>query len=184
MITKAFDGLAAAVKAAVTLVLAAMLSLLAFQVFMRSVLDMPPSWTEEIALAGFTWAVMLGIPLCLRERGHVRMDIVVDQLPAPVQWALEKLSSLLILGTGAFLAYSGWFYMLNASGTTSAAIGYPMPWLYASAPVSGALITLFAAEAIFLAPAEVRGGDREAVPEPAAADAAPAAPRALGAPTP
>lgn len=130
----------------------AMLAVLAYQVFMRSALAMPPSWTEEVALLGFSWAVLLAVACGVREGIHVRMDLLLDALPRRLRPWLERVILLSIAFVGAFLAWSGWYYTIAAAGTTSAAIAYPMPLLYASAVVCGALVVLFALEGLLATP--------------------------------
>jgi TRAP-type C4-dicarboxylate transport system permease small subunit len=135
----------------------AMLAVLGYQVFMRSVLSKPPSWTEEVALLAFSWAVLLAVAYGVREGIHVRMDLLLDALPWRLRPWLERLILLSIVFVGAFLAWAGWHYTIAAAGTTSAAIAYPMPLLYASAVVCGALVVLFALERLLTNPAPEPG---------------------------
>ena len=83
------------------------------------------------------------------------MDLLVDHLPKPLQLALERLISLAIAGVGVFIAWSGANYVGDTAGATSAAIGYPITYLYACAPVCGVLIAIFGLERALLgAPAQ------------------------------
>ncbi len=145
------DRIAAAVRGLVFVLASVMLVALALQVTMRYVLGQALSWTEEIALACFTWTVLLAVALGVRDASHVRMDLLVDRLPAPARRFAEQAILLLVALLGAFLAWSGTRYVLDAEGATSAATGYPTGWLYAAAPVCGALIVVFAIERIWLA---------------------------------
>ena len=63
----ALGWIAAGTALAVRALTLAMLAVLAYQVFMRSALARPPSWTEEVALLGFSWAVLLGIANGVRD---------------------------------------------------------------------------------------------------------------------
>lgn len=127
-----------------------MLVVLTLQVFMRSVLNAPPSWTEEVALLAFSWAVLLGVAYGVREGIHVRMDMLLDALPPALNRWLERLVLVAVGGVGAYLLLAGWHYTESAAGTTSAAISYPMPLLYASVVVCGALVLVFAVERLLL----------------------------------
>ena len=60
--------------------------------------------------------------------------------------------TLLVTGVGGFIAWAGQAYVVDSFGATSAAIGYPTAWLYACAPVSGALMLVFAFEHLLLGP--------------------------------
>lgn len=130
-----------------------MLVVLTVQVFMRFVVGQALSWSEEVALTCFSWSMLLAMALGVRELVHVRMEVVLEWFPDGMRAVIERLSALLILLFGLFLAWSGYDYVLDSFGTTSAAIAYPMAWLYAAAPACGLFIALFAAEQLFLGPA-------------------------------
>ena len=63
-----------------------MLVSLSLQVVMRYVFDKAPSWSEELALACFSWSMLLAIAAGVRGAIHVRMDLLVDHLPKPRSW--------------------------------------------------------------------------------------------------
>jgi TRAP-type C4-dicarboxylate transport system permease small subunit len=66
---------------------------------------------------------------------------------------VDRLIAFAIFALGVFIAWAGVRYVIDSLGTTSAAIGYPIAYLYACAPVCGALIALFSLErAVFGAP--------------------------------
>ncbi|QHE83466.1 TRAP transporter small permease [Hydrogenophaga sp. BPS33] len=144
----ACGALATAVRWLVIALALVMLAALAGQVFMRYVFDRAPSWTEEFAITCFGWSMLLAIALGVRDGIHVRMDLLVELLPPAVQRVIERLMLLLIAGCGGFLVWAGVRYAGDTAGAVSAAIGYPLTWLYASAPVSGALVCLFALERV------------------------------------
>ena len=153
LLRRAFDRLAAAVRVAVVVLALAMLAALSLQVFMRFVVGQPLSWSEELALACFSWSMLLGIALGVREAIHVRMDLLADRLPQPLRHALDRLVACATAGVGAFVAWAGAGYVADSLGTTSAAIGYPIAFLYACAPACGGRVALFALEVAVLGPA-------------------------------
>ncbi|MBA4264883.1 MAG: TRAP transporter small permease [Comamonadaceae bacterium] len=148
----AFTHLASAVRAVVVALVAVMLSALALQVVMRYVFGQALSWSEELALLCFSWSALLAIALGVRDAVHVRLDLLVAALPGALAHWLDKASALAVAGVGGFIAWAGQNYVVDSFGATSAAIGYPTAWLYACAPVSGALICLFAMEHVVLGP--------------------------------
>jgi TRAP-type C4-dicarboxylate transport system permease small subunit len=149
---KGFDRLAAAVHATVVLLALVMLATLSLQVLVRFFFGQALSWSEELALACFSWSMLLAIALGVRNHIHVRMDLLTEALPKSVQLGLEKLIGVAIAALGVYLAWAGTNYMQNAFGTTSAAIAYPTAYLYACAPVCGGLIVLFALEVVLIGP--------------------------------
>ncbi|MBX3634177.1 MAG: TRAP transporter small permease [Rubrivivax sp.] len=155
-----FGHLARAVRAVIVGLVAVMLVTLSLQVLLRYGAGRPLSWSEELALLCFSWSMLLAVALGVRDAIHVRLDLLVARLPGPLARAVDKAVAAAIGGSGVFIAWSGLNYTLDSVGATSAAIGYPTPWLYACAPVSGALIALFALEHVLLGapppPAEAR----------------------------
>jgi TRAP-type C4-dicarboxylate transport system permease small subunit len=141
-----FDFLERVLKlTAVTIVLLMLLALTA-QVFLRYVFGKSLSWSEELALLGFAWIVVITTAIGVRRMTHARMDLMLNVLPASLHQGLEKLIALMLLALGVFIAYAGWGYFQETRGSTSAAIGFPIEFLYAAAPTFGVLIALFSFE--------------------------------------
>jgi TRAP-type C4-dicarboxylate transport system permease small subunit len=148
----ALTQLARAVRGLVAALVAVMLGALALQVSMRYVFGQALSWSEELALFCFGWAMLLAIALGVRDGIHVRMDLLVNRAPRGLARWLDKGVALAIAGVGGFVAWSGVHYVQDALGATSAAIGYPTAWLYACTPVGGVLMAVFALEHALLGP--------------------------------
>jgi TRAP-type transport system small permease protein len=146
----ALDGLASALQKIIVSLAVTMLLALTLQVFMRFVMGQALSWSEELALACFSWVMLLSIALGVRHSIHVRMDLLIDRLPPMLRHRANQCIWLVIAALGCFVAWSGVNYVRDSFGTTSAAIGYPIAWLYASAPVSGVLIAIFALEHVLM----------------------------------
>jgi TRAP-type transport system small permease protein len=152
---------AAAVKALVVAMVVVMLIALSAQVLLRYAFNVTLSWSEELSLGLFTWTVLLMAALGVREAFHVRMSLLIQRLPAGLRLRAEQGIHLATAAVGCFLSWSGWRYFVDTRGTTSAAIGYPIELLYASALACGVLITLFALEALIEGriPADEAQGD-------------------------
>jgi TRAP-type C4-dicarboxylate transport system permease small subunit len=157
------DALATATRWAVRVLTVLMLGALTAQVFMRSVFNAPPSWSEELALLAFSWTVLLGLAYGVHDGIHVRMDMLLDALPQALRSWIERLVLLAIAGVGLMMGVAGWNYTESSIGTTSAAISYPMPLLYAACVVSGALVVVFALARL------ARGAPAGTEPDPAEA---------------
>jgi TRAP-type C4-dicarboxylate transport system permease small subunit len=148
----ALAHLASTVRVVMVSLVTVMLVALALQVVMRYAFGRALSWSEELALLCFSWSSLLAIALGVRDAVHVRLDLLVVSLPRKMARWLDKLVALVVAGVGGFIAWAGQNYVADSFGATSAAIGYPTAWLYACAPVSGALICLFALEHLLLGP--------------------------------
>jgi len=141
-----FDYLEKGLKlTAVTLVLLMLLALAA-QVFLRYVFSKSLSWSEELALLGFAWVIVISTAIGVRRMTHARMDLVLNILPTALHRWVERLIAVLLLSLGLFIAYSGWGYLQETRGSTSAAVGFPIEFLYAAGPVFGILVALFSFE--------------------------------------
>lgn len=141
-----FDCLERVLKLTAVTIVLLMLLALAAQVFLRYVFGKSLSWSEELALLGFAWVIVITTAIGVRRMTHARMDLMLSILPASFHQWLEKLIALLLLALGLFIAYAGWGYFQETRGSTSAAIGFPIEFLYAAAPVFGVLIALFSFE--------------------------------------
>ncbi len=164
-LTRASIATAAALtRASIVAAAALMLAALCWQMGGRYVLADPSIWSEEAAVLLFSWTVLGGLALGVREGWHVRLTLLPEALPRGPRLWLERATDLATAALGVFLAWSGWRFLDITSGSVSAAIGYPVEILNVMAPVCGALIALFGIERA------LRPGS--ALPEPQAPGAA------------
>lgn len=138
--------LAGIIKVTVVAMVLIMLTTLSGQVAMRYFFNVALSWSEELSLTLFSWVVLLSAALCVRENRHVRMTLLIERLPRAYRVTAERAIYLLTAFFGAYLAYAGTIYLLETRGMRSPAIAYPIEYLYATGPVCGVLIALFALE--------------------------------------
>jgi TRAP-type C4-dicarboxylate transport system permease small subunit len=142
------DAVSRAVARIATVLCLAMLytilALLAVQVATRYFLGAPPSWTEELAMALFTWTVLLFATVGVREGFHVAVDVLADRGPPWLRRSADRLVMVVTVGFGAALTWSGYAYVLRTGGQRSAALQFPIEVLHAAAPVCGALIAFHA----------------------------------------
>lgn len=141
-----FDWLERVLKISAVVIVLLMLFALAAQVFLRYVFGKSLSWSEELALLGFAWVVVITTAIGIRRMTHARMDLIIEVLPKRLHQTVERFSAILMLGLGVFLTYAGWGYVAETRGSTSAAIGFPIEFLYLCAPAFGVLVTLFSFE--------------------------------------
>lgn len=141
-----FDWIERLLKMVTVTIVIIMLLSLAAQVFLRYVFGVSLSWSEEVALLGFAWVVVISSAIGIRRMTHARMDLIVALLPRSVHLLVDRLIALMMLGLGIFMTVAGWDYVAQTRGSTSAAIGFPIEFLYACAPFFGVLITIFSFE--------------------------------------
>jgi TRAP-type C4-dicarboxylate transport system permease small subunit len=138
--------LAGLLRASLIAATAVMLGAIFYQVVMRYLFLRAPAWSEELAVLMFSWATLGGLALGVREGFHVALTVLPEHLPPAARRVLEAGIDLLVAALGAYLAWSGLRFFEITAGSTSAAMEYPIEILNVMAPVSGALICLFAVE--------------------------------------
>jgi TRAP-type C4-dicarboxylate transport system permease small subunit len=112
------------------------------QVFTRYVLNMPFTWTEEVARMLFTWIVFLGAALIVKRSSHISIDIVVKALPpGPRRW-LRVVSHLITLVIVVTLAVKGVQLLQITGASASPALNIPWVYIYAAFPLGMALMAV------------------------------------------
>ncbi len=132
------------VEAACILLLAAISLDLLAGIFSRYVLERTFVWYDEVARASFMWLVFLGAALAVRRGAHFGLQAFVELLPPQVRRAALALTPLTIIVFSAALGWLGWRLMQHGASQTTAVMGMPVSWIYASMPVGGALMALYA----------------------------------------
>ncbi|MGH2316406.1 TRAP transporter small permease [Planococcus sp. SE5232] len=129
--------------------LLAMVVIIIVQVFSRQVLNYTPSWSEEVSKLLFVWVSFLGIAYGFKEKLHIALGIVVNQLPETVQHAFDYLSKVLIIGFGVIMIYYGWQFTVLMGNSSMPGTGWPSSVLYSAIPVSGFFVTFYGIDLLF-----------------------------------
>lgn len=136
------DTVAAAASWLAAVMAMVMIAALLLQIFFRYVVGHALTGSEEVALLMFAWVTLLLAGVGVRDGLHVRLTIGLALLPAVLRRGIEHLLMLSICAFAVFLMIGGWNYIAETRGQVSAATGYPIEILHASAFVCGALILL------------------------------------------
>ena len=75
----------------------AMTLVILYQVFMRYVLNDPPTWSEEIARFMMVWMTFLVAPLAYRHGMNVAIETLSSLIRGRIQWVLQLVLNALIL---------------------------------------------------------------------------------------
>jgi TRAP-type C4-dicarboxylate transport system permease small subunit len=110
--------------------LAAVILLTALQVFMRYVVRIPLSWTEEIIRLFSAWMIFLGSIVAVNKKAHVSVDYFVNLFPVKAKRVFQLITNILMVFFFAFLLLTSYTLVVEMKGTNSAASGYPVPLLY------------------------------------------------------
>lgn len=102
------------------------------------------TWTEELARYIFIWISYLAIPLAIKGRSNIRVDIIYDRLPQRIQrisWIVVDVCFLTLSSVVFFKGIDHISMMLNLPQTTPALqIPYYVPYMIL--PIGFGLISL------------------------------------------
>src|SRR5688572_7020758 len=126
--------------------LAAIVAIVAWQVFGRYVLNASPTWTETLALVLVLYVTLIGAAVGVRDAGHLGMESLLILVPAePRRW-VEMAIHVLVGAFGAAMAWNGWILGASVAAYKLPNIALPESVRYVPLVVSGALIVLFSIE--------------------------------------
>lgn len=118
-----------------------------WQVFTRFALGDASSFSEEAARFLLIWISLLGAAYVTGKRKHLAIDILPQRFHGVRQRRLEAVIDLCILFFAVVVLIGGGARLVWVTlylGQTSAALGLPLGFVYASLPISGILMALYA----------------------------------------
>jgi TRAP-type C4-dicarboxylate transport system permease small subunit len=117
----------------------------------RYVMGSQAVWSEELARLLLVWLSMLGAALAYAVRSHLGVDTLLITLdPAAARIAAGFGHAVVLLFAAGVMTYGGSALFLERwhAGQVLSALPILKAWVYLSVPVSGALIALFAVDAL------------------------------------
>lgn len=133
-------------------VLAALMGVLVvdvvWQVLTRFVLRDPSSFTDELARFLLIWVGLLGAAYASGQRLHLAIDLVSGRLTPRRRQLLGVLIEAVVLVFAVSVLVVGGARLVGLTlllGQTSAALGMPLGYVYLVLPISGVLMTFYAA---------------------------------------
>lgn len=113
-------------------VVAPLILAMVYEVFARYLFNAPTIWAYELAYMAMGTNFLLGAAFTLRDRGHIRIDVLYSHLRPRTQAAIDILGYLLLfLPLAWWLSWGLWNYAYNAllSGETSGESAWnPLIW--------------------------------------------------------
>lgn len=140
-------------------ILAGMSLWISYDVVMRYVFARPTIWADDLSEYALLWATFLAAPWVLQNEGHVRIELLVDQLS--VKWrnaVAVAASSLCAVVSAIFTWQTGLTSMEFFNRGMIMARSWEIPtWVpYAAIPLGGAFLTI---EFVLRALRYARGGN-------------------------
>lgn len=130
--------------------LVVMTAIVAYQVFMRYVINSSPSWTEGTAIMLMSWFIFLGAAVGVRENFHMGFDVLLYALPPGAKKYLRTISDLAIFFFAFGMVYFGGELALRGWTVRIPVLGIPQTFTYLPVVISGVLMMLFALERMLL----------------------------------
>lgn len=100
-------------------------------------------WSEEFLKIALVWFCLISASLISHERAHLGIVIFREKMPVEIQWILERLVSLLIIGISIVVTIIGVRLMISSSRQFTPALGLPYSVGYSSIPVSFVLMGIY-----------------------------------------
>jgi TRAP-type C4-dicarboxylate transport system permease small subunit len=120
--------------------LAAMVVLISANVFMRYVLNSGIMWSEEVALVFVVWFTFIALALGVKERLHISLCLLPENISPKIDFLLSKLTDVAILFLGYIMIRYGWILVQFTSRSILPATGVPASVLYFPLVLSGVLV--------------------------------------------
>lgn len=149
IVPRLLDGLDRSLCVVMGAALVMMVIAVSVQVLGRYLLRDIPVWTEEAARYASIWLAMTALPVAIRRRAHIAVDLF-QRVESPTVQGLLKWFSLLTMGIVlAVMAVYGYRYLGAASRQISGGLGIPMSYVYVAAPIGSACSFAFLLELAF-----------------------------------
>ncbi|WP_434361302.1 TRAP transporter small permease [Parasalinivibrio latis] len=140
-----------AVDSIAVTMLAAMFTVFCAQIFFRYVLNHPLGWTEEVNLMLWLWLIFWAGAFCLKDRDHIRFDMIYLHAPKKVQKVFFLIASLAVLVGFAASFLPTWDYITFYKIKKSAILKIRLDYVFSIYGIFLGAIILRCGWAIYLA---------------------------------
>lgn len=130
--------------------LVAMSVIVAWQVFLRFVLNWGNAWTELSAVMIMSWFIFLGAAVGVRENYHLGFDVLLYVLPPGSKKVLRSISDSVVLAFAIGMIWYGVVLMRLQWNEVMPGLGISGAFRYLPLTTGGVLISLFSLERLAL----------------------------------
>jgi TRAP-type C4-dicarboxylate transport system permease small subunit len=128
------------VRWALAAILGFMTCLVFAGVLFRYLLNLPLTWTEELASLLFAWLTFVGAFVGFRTRSHIAIDSLMLLLPPRIRDAIARLADLVILLLLALFVWQGISLTMKTWSLEFPAMEISRGYLYLSLPMGAGLM--------------------------------------------
>jgi TRAP-type C4-dicarboxylate transport system permease small subunit len=117
---------------------------MAVEVLRREVFSYSSVWGEEVVRYAFIYLVWIGAAAAVRERAHIRIDVIFEFVSPRVKALLYLFGDLVMLVVACFALYWSWESVAVSLkyGSVSHGLRVPMTWFLSAVPI-GFLLLLY-----------------------------------------
>lgn len=114
------------------------------QVVMRYVFNASLSWSEELTRYIFIWQIWLGASIGLRDKKHIKVEIMEMFISPKSKSVLDLLADLIWMAANIYLIYSGTLLVkaLIKNHSVSTALQLPLWIVYLALPFSSVALVV------------------------------------------
>jgi TRAP-type C4-dicarboxylate transport system permease small subunit len=142
-ISRGLDRLEPLLTVATGGILGGLVVLVAWQVVARYVFDTGLFWADELTSVAVMWAALLGAAGCVWTDSNMRLNLVIDRLPAAGRvWCLALMDAVVAWFAVVFFTQGVNLVQRTMSGRM-ASLDIPVGATYLIVPISAALMAVF-----------------------------------------
>ena len=123
----------------------------------------PWLWVQEATMTFFIYGIFIGVAAATRRNDHLYLAVLAESMSGNKRLFFEMFNRLVVLGVAFCMIYYGYLNFLDGFKSLRMPSMTPLASLYASIPLSGALVALFTIE-------QMVNGWRNGFAEPANVD--------------
>lgn len=123
---------------------------MAVEVIRREVFAYSSVWGEEIVRYAFIYLAWIGAAAAVRERAHIRIDVIMHYVGPRARAALYIFGDLVMAAVALIALYWSWETVLVSArfGSVSAGLRVSMVWFLLAVPVGFGLMLLRLAQSL------------------------------------
>jgi TRAP-type C4-dicarboxylate transport system permease small subunit len=115
---------------------------MAIEVLRREIFAYSSVWGEEIVRYSFIYLAWIGAAAAVKERGHIRIDVLMHYVGPRGKAALYIFGDLVMFGVAVVALYWSFLTVMQSAkfGSVSAGLRVSMVWFLAAVPIGFSLV--------------------------------------------
>ncbi len=130
------------------------------EVIRREVFSYSSIWGEEIVRYSFIYLSWIGAAAAVKERGHIRIDVIMNYVPRTTKALLYIFGDIIMLIVAVIALYWSWeaVHISWKFGSVSHGLRVSQVWFLFAVPLGFALVILRLIQSILRDISDLRGG--------------------------